>query len=99
RAKLNRAEEALEARQQRAQWAAVIEGRSQPVATTLLVRESLQRVGAIAGAALCGIILVMATLVSVSERTAAGGEDPSGPYPRLRTTLPAAVAADTWREQ
>ena len=99
RAKLARAEEALEAGSQRAEWAAVIEGRAQPVATALLVRESLQRVAAIAGAALCGIILVMATLVSVSERTGQASDDlPSG-LPGARRRQSPAPTADTMRER
>lgn len=99
RAKLARVEEALEARQQRAEWAAVIEGRAQPIATSLLVRESLQRVGAIVGAGLCGIILVMATLVSVSERTGAAPDDsPAGIYTARRRQR-AVQSADTWRER
>jgi tetratricopeptide repeat protein len=80
RAKLARTDEMLEARRQRAEWEAVIEGRRQPVATSLLVRESLQRIGALAGAGLCGMILVMATLTSLSERTQRGPEQmPAAP--------------------
>lgn len=75
RAKLCRAEESLEARQQRSEWEAVIQGRSQPVSTPLLLRESLQRVAALAGAALCGIILVMALLVSLSEGNRGGVQE------------------------
>ncbi|HTE18673.1 MAG TPA: hypothetical protein VK689_09880, partial [Armatimonadota bacterium] len=90
RAKLARSDETLEARQHRAEWEAVIEGRSQPVATSLLVRESLQRVAALAGAALCGIILVMATLASVYERT--GGIVEEGTPVELRRRRGAAPA-------
>jgi hypothetical protein len=98
RAKLARAEEALEARQQRAEWAAIIEGRSQPVATSLLVRESVQRMGAIIGAGLCGVILVMATFASLHERNVGADEDPNSPI--LQRNRPRAVAsAETWREQ
>ena len=88
RAKLARTDETLEARKQRAEWEAVIEGRSQPVATSLLVRESLQRVVALIGAGLCGILLVMATLVSVSERGVAGDGDPGPGLPGLRPRAP-----------
>lgn len=99
RAKLARLEEVLEARQQRAEWEAVIEGRAQPVATSLLIRESLQRIGAIAGAALCGIILVMATLVSVSERTGVASEEsPAGIY-TARRRQQVVQSAETWRER
>jgi hypothetical protein len=93
RAKLDRVEETLAARNQRAEWEAVIEGRQQPVTTTLLVRESVQRVVAMAGAAVCAVILVMATLISLSERTQAQGEEgplkwirPPPPPPRLGGT-------------
>jgi tetratricopeptide (TPR) repeat protein len=96
RSKLLRTEEALEAREQRAQWSAVIEGRTQPLATSLLVRESLQRIGAIAGAALCGIILVMATLVSVQERHGTADEFQL-PLPSRRTAT--AIRPDTARER
>jgi hypothetical protein len=96
RAKLARSEETLEARRQRAEWEAVIEGRAQPVATSLLVRESLQRVAAVAGAALCGIILVMATLVSVRERT----EPLDGPSVYARPgRRPTPILPDTRAEQ
>lgn len=98
RAKLARAEEALEARQQRAEWAAIIEGRSQPVATSLLIRESVQRMAAIIGAGVCGIVLVMATFASLHERGVGAGEDPSSPsITRSRTR--AVSSAETWREQ
>ncbi len=99
RARLARAEELLEARRQRAQWEAVIHGRAQPVATRMLVRESVQRILAISGAALCGMILVLATLVTVSE----GGRDAD---PRPAALLPApgrrtgtGMSADTGREK
>jgi len=99
RAKLSRAEEALEARSRRAEWSAVIEGRSPPAETALLVRESLQRIGAIAGAALCGMILVMATLVSVAERRGGPGDDPGAPL-FARGSRPAVAAnPDTYRER
>ncbi len=68
RAKLARAEEALEARSQKAEWEAIIEGRSEPIGTKLLVRESVQRIVAVAGTTVCSVILVAAILVSVSER-------------------------------
>lgn len=98
RAKLARAQETLEARQQRAEWEAVIEGRAQPISTSLLVRESLQRVGALAGAAVCAIILVMAIIVSVQERPVTAGADDPGAAPGVRA--PRAVpSSDTSVEQ
>lgn len=75
RAKLSRAQEMLEARQQRAEWQAVIEGRRQPLATSLLIRESVQRIIGLAGAGLCGIILVMAVAVSLSDRSRTAAEE------------------------
>jgi tetratricopeptide (TPR) repeat protein len=98
RAKLQRAEEALEARSRRAEWTAVIEGRAQSAETTLLVRESLQRIGAIAGAGVCGIILVMATLVSVAERRG-GPDDLDAPLFARNPRAAAAANPDTWRER
>lgn len=68
RAKLARSEEALEARTQKAEWEAIIEGRSEPIGTKLLVRESVQRIVAVAGTTVCSVILVAAILVSISER-------------------------------
>lgn len=99
RAKLARAEETLEARQQRAEWAAVLEGRSQPLPTSLLVRESLQRVAALVGAAVCGIILVMATVVSATDRVPTAADEP--PLPLRRSPAPRAplLAKDTPRER
>jgi len=99
RAKLSRAEEALEAREQRAEWKAVIEGKRQPVAVTLLLRESLQRMGALAGAALCGIILVMATVVSVSERTRAVSDEEGIPSLMAPRRSRQRVVPETAREQ
>ncbi|MGV3720173.1 MAG: tetratricopeptide repeat protein [Actinomycetota bacterium] len=98
RAKVSRAEEALEARSQRAEWEAIIEGRSQPVATSLLVRESLQRVGALAGVALCGIVVVMAMLVSATERNAING-DSDQPVSIFSRPKPATIVMDTVRER
>lgn len=98
RAKVARAEEALEARQQRAEWEAIIEGRSQPVATSLLVRESLQRVGALVGVALCGIVVVMAMIMSATERHAING-DSDQPNSIFSRPKPAAVVMDTARER
>ncbi len=98
RAKLERVRETLEARSQRAEWEAVIEGRTQPVATAVLVRESLQRVGAVAGAGVCGIILVMATLVSLQEP---GRNQDSGTPSLLFPSRPSrsGPVLDTQREQ
>jgi hypothetical protein len=76
RAKVARVEEMLEARGRRDEWEAVIEGRSRTPATTLLVRESIQRVAALAGAALCGILLVMASLVSLADRAEVNADEP-----------------------
>ena len=98
RAKLARVEEMLEARQQRAEWEAVIEGRSQPVATSLLVRESLQRVGALVGAALCGIVLVMAGLMTATQRTSAGSDFDQPASIFLRHPKPAPIVMETGRE-
>jgi hypothetical protein len=98
RAKLVRTEELLEARQQRSEWEAVIEGRSQPVATPLLVRESLQRIGALVGAALCGIFLIMATLVSVYDRSPLHEGDAGSPIPLLHSARPLTVT-ETPQEQ
>jgi hypothetical protein len=99
RAKLALTEEMLEARSQRAEWEAVIEGRAQPVATSLLVRESVQRVGALAGSALCAIILVMAVLVSLSERNSVNDAEGSAPgFLSFRRPSPRMVA-DTRRER
>ncbi|MCC2668969.1 MAG: hypothetical protein K0Q72_1440, partial [Armatimonadetes bacterium] len=99
RAKLARTEEMLEARQQRAEWEAVIEGRSQPIATSLLVRESLQRVGALAGAALCGIVLVMAGLMTATQRTSANGDldQPTSLFRYQKKQPP--IVMDTGRER
>lgn len=99
RAKLARSDETLEARRQRAEWEAVIEGRAQPIATSLAVRESVQRIVALAGAAVCGIVLVMATLVTLSERTTnASGTAPLFPL-RPRLQRPDYVITDTLRER
>lgn len=68
RAKLARSEEAIEARTHKAEWEAVIEGRSEPIGTKLLVRESVQRIVAVAGTTVCAVILVAAILVSLGER-------------------------------
>ncbi|MFN3649602.1 MAG: tetratricopeptide repeat protein [Armatimonadota bacterium] len=97
RAKLTRADEMLEARRQRAEWEAVIEGRTQPVATSLLVRESLQRIGALAGAALCGIVLVMATMVSITERPLVDPD--SAGTPSIRIVTPPSSVVDTPEER
>jgi hypothetical protein len=100
RGRLARVEEMLEARQQRAQWEAVIEGRSQPVATRILVRESLQRVLGVSGAALCGIILVMATLVSISPERGPGAANGEESPPTVRPTVSRArMSAHTAREK
>lgn len=93
RAKLRRAEEMLEARQQRAEWEDVIQGRKQPLATKLLVRESLQRVAAVAGAAVCGMILVLAVLGSI-EHPASGPDDDPFPFAPSAPRI-AASATDT----
>jgi len=98
RAKVMRTEETLEARQQRAEWEAIIEGRSQPISTSLLVRESLQRVGALVGVALCGIVVVMAMLMSASEHSAVSG-DSDQPLSIFQKPKPAAIVMDTARER
>jgi hypothetical protein len=96
RAKLARAEEALEARQQRGEWEAVLEGRSPPLPTSLLVRESLNRVAALAGGGLIMLILVMA-LSSASGGTA-DDELPTPPLPPPPRQKPTAITA-TIRER
>lgn len=100
RAKLARTEETLEARKQRAEWEAVIEGRSQPIATSLLIRESLQRVVMVIGAGLCAILLVMATFVSVSEKNLqVGEEEPSVGWVQAGRRRPVTLVAETRRER
>jgi len=99
RARLARAEELLEARRQRAQWEAVIQGRSQPVSTHLLVRESVQRILAIAGLSVCGIILALATVLSLSERHTSA-QDPAVGIRTLSSGRRAVLLTpDTVREQ
>lgn len=97
RSKLARVEEMLEARQQRAEWQAIIDGKRHPVATSLLVRETVQRIGAIAGAALCGIILVAATLVSMSEKPV-NSSNASSPFPFIHKVV-RPLPPDTPRER
>lgn len=99
RAKLARTEEMLEARQQRAEWQAIIEGTRRPVAGGLLVREMIQRVGAIAGAVLCGVILVAATLVTVSEQGTTANEDVGRPSTLLRARVPRPLLPETGAER
>jgi len=98
RAKLARAEEMLEARQQRAEWEAIIEGRSQPVSTSLAARETVQRVGALVGVAVCAIVLVMAALMTASERGTLPGEATQAPFAFTRRRPPVLVM-DTARER
>lgn len=98
RLKLARTAETLEARQQRAEWEAVIEGRAQSVVASLQVRESLQRIGALAGAALCGIILVMATLATLSERVPLADENTPFGFRNPRRSQRPLLVADTHRE-
>lgn len=99
RAKLARADEMLEARQQRAEWEAIIEGRSQPVSTSLAARETVQRVGALVGVALCAIVLVMAALMTASERGAIPGDAEQAPFNVLAHRRPAPLVMDTARER
>jgi len=97
RAKLTRVEETLEARRQRAEWEAVVAGRAPFPGTGM--RESLQRVGAVAGAGLCAIVLVMALLVSVADRSRLGAEE-TGPDPRFIRRAPRPpIVPDTPRER
>jgi hypothetical protein len=98
RAKLARADEMLEARQQRAEWEAIIEGRSQPVSTALAARETVQRVGALVGVAVCAIVLVMAALMTASERGAISGDPTQAPFPFVARRPPPLVM-DTARER
>lgn len=99
RAKLARTEEALEAREHHDEWRAVIEGRSRPPAAELAVRESFQRVGAVAGAAICGIILILAVVAVLADRARLSA-DPTAPEPgRLRRPVRVPVTFHTRREQ
>jgi tetratricopeptide (TPR) repeat protein len=79
KAKLARIDEALEARTRKAEYEAVIQSRSQPITRPLEIREGIQRVMAIAGAVACAVILVMATLVTVSDPHSAGAESTESP--------------------
>lgn len=98
RAKLARADEMLEARQQRAEWEAIIEGRSKPVSTALDARETVQRVGALVGVAVCAIVLVMAALMTASERGTLPGDPAPAPFAFVRHRQPPLVM-DTARER
>ncbi|MBI3911723.1 MAG: tetratricopeptide repeat protein [Armatimonadetes bacterium] len=84
-AKLARAQELLEARQRRAEWQAVIEGRHQPILTAVAVRESVQNIVMVVGAAVFGIILVMAILTSASTRLPRNDANASTASRRLAT--------------
>jgi hypothetical protein len=99
RAKLARADEMLEARQQRAEWEAIIEGRSQPVSTSLTIRETVQRVGALVGVALCAIVLVMAALMTASERGSLSSENDQAPFSAFVRRRPPPLVMDTARER
>ena len=87
-AKLNRVLELAEARRRKAEWEAVIEGKAQPITASAMVRESLQRIGAIAGATVCTVILVMAVLASAADRHMAYGESQDPPIAFGRQTRP-----------
>lgn len=67
-AKKGRAQELLEARQRRAEWQAAVQRERVRPGAQALMREAVQRVIAIAGAALCGVVLVVAVLISAGER-------------------------------
>lgn len=79
KAKLARIDEALEARTRKAEYEAVIKTRTQPITRALDIREGIQRVVAIVGAVACAVILVMATLVTVSDPRRAGAESAESP--------------------
>ena len=97
KAKLARIDEALEARSRKAEYEAVIKSRTQPITRPLEVREGIQRVVAIAGAVACAVILVMATLVTVSEPNRAGAEAADGPLPSI--FRPRQLITETPRER
>jgi hypothetical protein len=97
RGRLSRAEEVLEARRRRAEWEAVVAGKTPPVAARLMVRESLQRVVALAGAVVCAVVLVLAVLATANGR--AGSEEPEGaPRPPV-TPSSRMIATETRRER
>ncbi len=97
KAKLARVEEALEARSRKAEYEAVIKTRAQPITRPLEIREGVQRVVAIAGAVACAVILVMATLVTVSDPRRAGAESPEAPVTNL--FRPKELITETPRER
>jgi tetratricopeptide (TPR) repeat protein len=91
-AKKARAQELLEARQRRAEWQAAIQRRSPVIGPGAVLRETVLRIVAIVGAAVCAIVLVTAVLVAASERVDphSGNAPPGLPRPpRPRPTLPA----------
>jgi len=88
-AKLARAQELLDARRQRAEWQAVIEGRDQPLLAKSAMRESAQNVVMVVGAAVIGIIAAMAVITSAAARFTpahAGSESPLPTRPGRRAT-------------
>jgi len=99
RAKLARVEETLDARQQRAKWESMLEGRGQPVTTAIIVRESIQRVGALAGAGVCALILTLAALASVSDGRRPAMEDLAGSVPGFSRAPKATVISESRRER
>ena len=62
------------------------------------LRETIERVTAIAGAFACGVILVTAILLSVRERRQVGGSDPA-PFLTRRHQAPRALEAGTAEER
>lgn len=98
-AKRGRAQELLEARQRRAEWQAATQRAAQHPGSGALLREAIQRVIAVAGAAVCGVVLVAAVLVSAGERNAPddGNESPVPAPPPGKWQ--AAQAARSPREQ
>lgn len=97
-AKLARAQELLEARRQRAEWQAVIEGRDQPLLARSAMRESAQNVVMVVGAAVIGIVAAMAVITSATARFTpahAGSELP----PPSRVGRRAGSALHTDREE
>jgi tetratricopeptide (TPR) repeat protein len=97
-AKRGRAHELLEARQRRAEWQAATERASQPPGSGALLREAVQRVVAVAGAAVCAVILVAAVVVSAGERTPAPSTD-EPPVPIRRREQSSVQLARSAREE
>jgi tetratricopeptide (TPR) repeat protein len=87
-AKKGRVQELLEARQRRADWQAAVRGREVRPGDGPLLREAIQRVIAVVGAAVCAIILVAAVLVSALDRHPQTGDPAPGVPPRRPEPAP-----------